>query len=67
MTDIKAIRKAQLVEAIEALGKAEKALADLVESYPTEGAISAAHPKMGFSSTRNSIVKLIKALKASRV
>lgn len=67
MTDIKAIRKALQAEAIEALSKAEKALTDLAESYPADESVSAAHPKMGFSSTRNSLTKLKKALKAGRV
>lgn len=67
MTDIKATRKALQAEAIEALRKAEKALAALVESYPSDKPVSAAHPKMGFSSTRSMVVKLKKALSMSRV
>lgn len=67
MTDIKDTRKALQAEAIEALSKAEKALAALAESYSADESVSAAHPKMGFSSTRNSVTKLRKALKASRV
>ena len=67
MTDIKATRKALQAEAIEALSKAEKALTDLIESYPDDKSVSAAHPRMGFSSTRGSVAKLKKAMSMSRI